>query len=65
MELGGKNVLIVGFERTGEALARFLVERGGGEFIGCDNFALSIAVCKLPEVDRSQSFSLVEQIRRS
>jgi UDP-N-acetylmuramoylalanine--D-glutamate ligase len=28
MELGGKNVLIVGFERTGEALARFLVDRG-------------------------------------
>ena len=28
MELRGKNVLIVGFERTGEALARFLVDRG-------------------------------------
>lgn len=28
MELSGKNVLIVGFERTGEALARFLVGRG-------------------------------------
>jgi UDP-N-acetylmuramoylalanine--D-glutamate ligase len=28
MDLRGKNVLIVGFERTGEALARFLVDRG-------------------------------------
>jgi UDP-N-acetylmuramoylalanine--D-glutamate ligase len=28
MELSGKNVLIVGFERTGEALARFLAGRG-------------------------------------
>ncbi len=28
MELRGKNVLIVGFERTGEAVARFLVDRG-------------------------------------
>jgi UDP-N-acetylmuramoylalanine--D-glutamate ligase len=28
MELRGKTVLIVGFERTGEALARFLVDRG-------------------------------------
>jgi UDP-N-acetylmuramoylalanine--D-glutamate ligase len=28
MELGGKNVLIVGFERTGAAMARFLVDRG-------------------------------------
>ncbi|HOW85089.1 MAG TPA: UDP-N-acetylmuramoyl-L-alanine--D-glutamate ligase [Candidatus Aminicenantes bacterium] len=28
MELRGKNVLIVGFERTGEALARFLAGRG-------------------------------------
>lgn len=28
MELRGKNVLIVGFQRTGEALARFLVDRG-------------------------------------
>lgn len=28
MELRDRNVLIVGFERTGEALARFLVDRG-------------------------------------
>jgi len=28
MELRGKNVLVVGFERTGEALCRFLLERG-------------------------------------
>ena len=28
MELRGKNVLVVGFERTGEALARFLLDRG-------------------------------------
>jgi UDP-N-acetylmuramoylalanine--D-glutamate ligase len=28
MELRGKNVLIVGFERTGEALCRFLLDRG-------------------------------------
>ena len=28
MELRGRNVLIVGFERTGAALARFLVDRG-------------------------------------
>ncbi|HVP91960.1 MAG TPA: UDP-N-acetylmuramoyl-L-alanine--D-glutamate ligase [Terriglobales bacterium] len=28
MELAGKNVLIVGFERTGEALCRFLAARG-------------------------------------
>jgi UDP-N-acetylmuramoylalanine--D-glutamate ligase len=28
MELRGKSVLIVGFERTGEALARFLADRG-------------------------------------
>ena len=28
MELSGKSVLVVGFERTGEALCRFLLERG-------------------------------------
>jgi len=28
MELRGRNVLIVGFERTGEALCRFLLDRG-------------------------------------
>ena len=28
MELSGKNVLVVGFERTGEAVARFLADRG-------------------------------------
>jgi len=28
MELRGKNVLVVGFERTGEALCRFLLDRG-------------------------------------
>ena len=28
MELRGRSVLIVGFERTGEALCRFLLDRG-------------------------------------
>jgi len=58
MELRGKSVLIVGFERTGEALARFLVDRGARVRVSDKKPAATFGARLRPFEERGVAFEL-------
>jgi UDP-N-acetylmuramoylalanine--D-glutamate ligase len=58
MELRGKSVLIVGFERTGEALARFLVDRGARVRVSDKKPAAAFGTKLRPFGERGVAFEL-------
>jgi UDP-N-acetylmuramoylalanine--D-glutamate ligase len=58
MDLRGKSVLIVGFERTGEALARFLVDRGARVRVTDKKPAAAFGARLRPFEERGVAFEL-------